>query len=379
MKSAEEQVRARKSWESQERENNSIKGGIVMRKLVVFSLLILFAVTIMFAGKGERIFAFPTYSNEVEGGMLLILDLTNPTAPKAVYELKTELASFPGIYVSGNYLYLTASNYSNNLIGHADFYVLNISDIENPTVEMIIEVPEQACKITQSGNYLYLANWNLGLSVVDVSVPSSPQLIKTLKIDQYEINQGIREVEVSGNYLYLGAMDHKTRGQKSGIHVVDISDPSDPLLVASYIDRSLLDGVYDIAIDGNKLYAGSVGGGIAVLDISNPLSPELIERKAKYLSVLGLVVGEYHVYAGCISKGIAVFSEEINSNVQYFREFSQLHIYWEFEILDDRLYAANDFAGVKILDISNEGNPILLGTFQTENFDVCDAIKTIKR
>ncbi len=350
-----------------------------MRKLVVFSLLILFTVTIMFAGKGERIFAFPTYSNEVEGAMLLILDLTNPTAPKVVYELKTELAGFPGICVSGNYLYLTASNGSNNLIGHADFYVLNISDIENPTVEMIIEVPEQACKITQSGNYLYLANWDLGLSVVDVSVPSRPQLIKTLKIDQYEVLQGIREVEVSGNYLYLGAMDHKTRGQKSGIHVVDISDPSDPLLVASYIDRSLLDGVYDIAIDGNKLYAGSVGGGIAVLDISNPLSPELIERKAKYVSVLGLVVGEYHVYAGCMSKGIAVFSEEINSNVQYFREFSQLHIYWEFDILDDRLYAANDSAGVKILDISNEGNPILLGTFQTENFDVCDAIKTIKR
>lgn len=67
-----------------------------MRKLVVFSLLILFAVTIMFAGKGERIFAFPTYSNEVEGAMLLILDLTNPTAPKVVYELKTELAGFRG-------------------------------------------------------------------------------------------------------------------------------------------------------------------------------------------------------------------------------------------------------------------------------------------
>jgi len=77
-------------------------------------------------------------------------------------------------------------------------------------------------------------------------------------------------VVTEGNYAYVAS-------GYNGVHILDISDPFQPVEVGSYP----IDGILTVLeLSGDRLYAGTFGGspawGVYVLDVSDPTHPQLI-------------------------------------------------------------------------------------------------------
>jgi hypothetical protein len=77
-----------------------------------------------------------------------------------------------------------------------------------------------ALAVAVSGRYAYVADWDGGLRVIDVSTPSDP-----IEVGFFEDTSTVQDVAVSGNHAYLAA--------GSGLLVIDVSDPLSPVEIGS--------------------------------------------------------------------------------------------------------------------------------------------------
>ena len=137
--------------------------------------------------------------------------------------------------------------------------IFDISDIESPSrlgSYVSFGRPES---IIFNGDYIYVLDFESGWLVLDNSDPSNPILEKTVYI------RSASDFEIHGDYAYTTAYP--------GINIVDISHPSDPVLVGvvDFRDRptaiAYSDG-YVFTVDGM-----SADVGIKIFDVKNPASP----------------------------------------------------------------------------------------------------------
>ncbi|HPF63413.1 hypothetical protein, partial [Lentimicrobium sp.] len=97
------------------------------------------------------------------------------------------------------------------------------------------------------------------------------------------------------NYLYVNEIN-------KGVHVVDNSDPANPV-ITTFLE---IPGNFDIAIKGNILYADSFIDLVAI-DISDPANPVEIDRvEDAFPNVLPVFDYTYPVYGLDWEKGIVV-------------------------------------------------------------------------
>ncbi len=210
-----------------------------------------------------------------------ILDISDPTNPTAVGSITddatTELDGAHRIEVRGNYAYV-ASSFDDGIeiidIGGASLTSAEIGSLKVSDVQV-----DQDLRVSQS---LYVENSvNIGEGGLLVSGDAgftgnisqrNSAVFKPLGnlVDDGTLElQGAREVEVVGNYAYvLGYGD-------SGFQVVDVSDPSNPTGVANiqHSGATPLQLPQHMDIVGNYAYIGAIGDVLAIIDISNPLSP----------------------------------------------------------------------------------------------------------
>ena len=112
--------------------------------------------------------------------------------------------------------------------------------------------------IDLQGDFMYVAT-DAGLTVVDVSaLPGGDPVVRgSVSIGG---SLGTQGVEVRGQYAYLAG---------GAFRVVDISDPDNPVVVAT---RSAY-YAYDVALKDNVAYVGSLAGELYLFDITTPTNP----------------------------------------------------------------------------------------------------------
>ncbi len=179
-----------------------------------------------------------------------VMDASNPANPEFFGYLP--IIGSRTLTVAGQYAYITCDDG----MFEAGIEIVDISDPNQPQVLGMYPaaVPED---MAVSGDYLYLPE----LSVVDVSDPTRPVKVGGLTIG-INYDNGIA---VSGHYVYAADGDQK-------IAVIDVSDPQHPSETATFGEAGY---AHDLAIAGNYLYV--VGAGLnqdlKVVDISNPAQP----------------------------------------------------------------------------------------------------------
>lgn len=119
-----------------------------------------------------------------------------------------------------------------------------------------------------AGNYAYLAVGSL-FYIVNISNPTSPVLSGS-----YSASGNINSIYVAGNYAYLAS-----GANSAELTIVNITIPAAPVLAAS-LDLGANDDGLAIFVAGNYAYVGKVaaGGGnreFYIVNISNPLIPSL--------------------------------------------------------------------------------------------------------
>ncbi len=193
---------------------------------------------------------------------LSIVDVTDPERP--IQATFLDLGdSGTGLALSGRYVYYLCYN-------QALLKVIDIEDYENPVLVGSCDLPEPGVEIvvSESGYYAYVACNNLGLQVIDVSVPAAPSIVGS------EITGGYANgILVDGDLVYLADAD-------SGLYIIDVSEPHSPEVLSSCLRGSLVNSVTkhdDLIWLSTTSFNMDCYGGIHSVDVSDPSAPEVLD------------------------------------------------------------------------------------------------------
>lgn len=234
-----------------------------------------------------------------KSGRLQILDASSPEDMPVVAEYELPAAA-QAVRLSNSHAYVAA--------GARGIRVLNLS---NPTSPREVEtyVPERnrttasqtalryypnppsAWRMTLSGSHLY-ASFDDGIHILDVSSPSDPILLGRVRTSERAMETVIRD-------------EHLFAAFDDGLRVIDVKDPAHPTQVGRLDTPSYARAV---ALEGHHLYLGDLTGGVLVVDVSDPTSPQRLARIPLERSrVVDLVSdGRGHLFVAATSGGVKV-------------------------------------------------------------------------
>jgi hypothetical protein len=226
------------------------------------------------------------------GGDILIVDVTNPASPTEIGSVTGAL--FAHLAVAGNRLYATnpadlfvfdISNPSSPVelgrttdggsagvvtgtssyayVGSGGYGGLAVIDVTNPASPLMVgfigtEGTDE--DVLVDGTTVYFANGAPGLAIVDAASPAAPEIIAT-----YATVPNADDVVVQGRHAYV------TGGPSAGLRIVDVGDPTRPILLGA----ASLGGadVVDVAVAGSYAYVAANLAGLRILDVANPSAP----------------------------------------------------------------------------------------------------------
>jgi hypothetical protein len=251
-------------------------------------------------------------SNRKNG--IAFYDTSDPAHPKLISEYtETVTGGVHSAYVDGHYVYLTDD-------ATGSLRVIDFRDPKNPK-EVARWQTENPLAVqirtkegdTMGGRYLhdvyvkdglaYLAYWHDGLVILDVGAglkggsPEKPQLVSQFRFNHYELYgngwlAGTHSVYRYRNYVFIGdevfpsIFDIKSPRRfpvRGIVHVIDISDISQPRKVAEYPVPE--GGAHNMWVENDVMYLGYYSGGGRVVDVSGELRGDLYSQGREIASL----------------------------------------------------------------------------------------------
>jgi hypothetical protein len=323
---------------------------------------------------------------------LYILNVADPASPKLVlqeYEFDTPAV---GIQIVGNLAYVTS--------GNAGLRILNLGNSGSNQYPVEIGRNDQLGKVKDLHvveNRAYVVNYDGTLHILDVSTPSSPQLLSSYDTpgDSWDVriaggrayvadgDGGLLILNVSnarhpaklGAYATWSAYNVKiaaTRAyiasEPTGLQIVDISNPAHPQQLGGLGITGL---TTDVDVAGDRAYithkgiwngSSYVGGGLSIADIADPAHPTLLGSFSIEFAIAVQVVGA-HAYVAA-GDGLHILNIGTPTAISEQGALPGL-IVWELQVVDNRAYLAAKAtvdSGLAIVDVSVPSAPKLLGS-----------------
>lgn len=295
---------------------------------------------------------------------LRIFDVADPTDPYSIGHCNFEGDPL-GIALAGNYAFVSSSESNHD---YSALTVIDISDLEHPVEISSCETPGQAHKIYHEGQYVYLADGDAGLQIINVSNPESPYIEQNVGNPGWNVGICYRDsIVFLGNAGPVGC----------GLYLFDVQD----------IEMPVLCGFYKCPDQNNRLHgsnehvlvaAGFSGAYIAQL---NPPGVPVIEGIYDSLPYASSVfVKDSCAYISTGGHEFHIVDISDSSNPQ------QLGIYRPASLAIGEFirgsYAyiihTTDYhdGGFEIVDISNSSSPELISTYEApyrvRDIFVCD-------
>lgn len=198
---------------------------------------------------------------------LIAVDVSDPNQMEIAGEFSFySNVAYPGIAVKDGIVYLIANQ-------------LHIVDFRNPAdpVEIAVADTGWGSSIALVDQTAFVAGWDDGLTILDVSDPSKPiKLGRFMElVGDYELiptgagsRQTFMEVAIKENVAYLSftfGLDHGTWTQtlESGIVAIDISDPGEPTMITKYRGFEEVSSIF--ALD-DRVYVTDSTRGLFILN-----------------------------------------------------------------------------------------------------------------
>ena len=241
---------------------------------------------------------------------------------------------------------------------------LHVIDVSNPASPVRVggyDTSGDALGVAVAGNYAYVADGEEGLQVIDVSNPLNCVRVGGFDPPGFGGMMGFaRAVAVSGNYAYVA--DTGAVGAPvlvGGLHVIDVSDPTNCVLVGSC---ATVAAPFAVAVSGN--YAYVVGfSGLEVIYIGNPTNCRRVGGYGAGLS--GVALSGHYAYVtvqggmqmidvtdptNCVSVGGYVGNGEDANGVAVWGKYA---------------YFTDDKVGLQVIDVSDPTHCVLVGGINT--------------
>ncbi len=259
------------------------------------------------------------------------------------------------------------------------------------------DTPSSAYAVNVDGDYAYIADGIVCLIVLDVSDPSTPELVSTFdgeSLDSYDLFKQGDYVQIAGwgsAPRIVNVSDPTSPYQESylscpggawgicanetnvfvalpysglGLGVFDAVDPTSPAFLGVFVTPGNAEAVY---VDGDYAYVACEDEGLRIIDISDPtelteagfiVPPESHRCRAIYVDDHFAYLGDWSSYLFVID----IFDPTAPVLLSSFATRSQIH---DVYVQDNLAYIANDEDGLTIVDVSSPTAPREVGTYDT--------------
>ncbi len=199
-----------------------------------------------------------------------------------------------------------------------------------------------------------------GLNIVDISDPSNPDVVSSYRAGGCDWGR-IYAWTVSGDFAY-GA------GRECGVHVINISNPADPLLATVYTGDDEIDQRYEHAeTDGVTLFLSKHRRGVELVDISQSPYIHVVSNFLTH-NAWASMIADTLLYIADGSAGIKIASVRNPSNPVLIGGLPTSGTAKDVSIVDDYLFVAVGAAGVDMIDVSDPQNPTLVDNYNTSGY-----------
>ncbi|MFC1878056.1 hypothetical protein ACFL2E_12440, partial [Thermodesulfobacteriota bacterium] len=192
------------------------------------------------------------------GERLILVDISTPSSPSLIKEVPGFEWLDGRIAINGNYAYVP--DRSGNTMKVVDFstpasaFVVKTIDLphkydgDGPRYIMII------------GNKTYVANGKHGLCILDTTTPANPVFNPSWSLELFDKDS--KFVTVVGDIAYVP--------DGEAIHLVDISDPANMVVIGSL---DTVGGPVCVSVSGDKAFVSDFGNGLIVVPLPVEIKP----------------------------------------------------------------------------------------------------------
>jgi hypothetical protein len=158
----------------------------------------------------------------------------------------------------------------------------------------------------------------------------------------YILDSKAIEVEVADNIAYslFG----------SGLLVVDITDPADPLLLGRYFFQEAAE---DLRLMGNLLIVADSTAGIQIIDVSDSSAPAFVGSYSTSGEAMGLDLRGDTLFVANGSRGLLVLTLDTPNDPRFIAEMTEVAPSYSVDVEGDFAYLADFQRGLDIVRVSN--------------------------
>jgi hypothetical protein len=239
---------------------------------------------------------------------------------------------------------------------------------------------DQAVDIDVDGGRVYVADYNAGLQILDVSVPSRPMLLaqydssrtvrsatardsfafvswpwpRMITLDVTDPTDPLRAAGCDGMFAYPEDMVLRDSlvycAEMNRFQIVDVARPRKPVLVGSCVTQ---DGVYfGLAMQDTLAYL--ISGTLQVIDVADPTSPTIIGTTGVFGA--GLAVRDTFVYVPYGYDTLRVYSAA-DPHSPRLLGFAPLQTHTWDVALAESVAAVATFNGLEAFSLESPGQP----------------------
>ncbi|MDM8521763.1 C13 family peptidase [Desulfococcaceae bacterium HSG8] len=229
-----------------------------------------------------------------------------------------------------------------------------------------VETPEDAWGVTVSDGKAYLAcsgygdekQWS-GLSVIDISNPGNPVIIGSV-----ETPTAAYDVAVSNGRVYLTSRLNNYWYDGGRLHVIDIGNPENPVIIGSVE----IPGALFVSTSDGKAYVTD-GDDLHVIDIGNPENPVIIGSVETPGEALGVTVSDGKAYVADWDGGLQVIDIGNPENPVIIGSVETPGSARGVSVSDGKAYVAcaeyyEEWSDLQVIDIGNPENPVIIGSVE---------------
>jgi hypothetical protein len=273
----------------------------------------------------------------LDAGWLEVWEITDPVQPNRLGMLN--LAGEPvALAESGGYVYV--ANRQRGL------QVIDARDPSAPDWAAEIDVP--AVDVAVLDHYVYVVS-DQSLAVFDVADPTAPAVAGSLALTDH----AARTVTADGTRLYLGTVD-------AGLTVYDASDPTAPRILGErFRPATGSTRAARIAVAGGIAYLAGWDGGLVIMDVTDPTDPQEVGAWGDAFMPTDVAVAAPYVYVAAHTGGLRVF--EVTDRLKP-KGIGRLAVHIDdLCVQDGYVYAVNP-SQLLVIDAGDPTAPVHVGT-----------------
>lgn len=255
--------------------------------------------------------------------------------------------------------------------GAAGLLILDVTDPGNPLELGSYRDPAgEAVALAVKGDYALVAFGARELQIINIADPAHPiraaGFYAANRPDGGSYGEGgsaisAHDLILDGNIIYLA-------DGVSGLQIVDVSDPINPNLLSFYVGTG---SAHSLRLESNVITLESFStveqrGSECRIDVSNPRSPLLVSPCGNEVSMLGVMAvasSGTTLYEGSYPGGFETLDVTVPSHPIRLGRLPASALIFGIAVEQSLALVANYSAGAQIIDVSNPADPKLLGTY----------------